>query len=969
MEARSSSAPSLRASLPWITALSALVLYLLTLSHWVTLSSAPVVAKMVGWDRFPTISGPLLFLLSWPISHAPIGMQPLLLNALAAVLGAFSVGLLTRSVLLVPHDRTKEQRTRERGPLSLLSVTLWWLPPVLAGGALMFQLSYWENATSQTGEMLDLLFFSASIYFLLDYRLCRRNAQLYKLSLVYALGITNNWALIAFFPLFFLSIVWVKGRSFFSFGFLGKMLGCGLLGLLPYLVLPLVASLDTTLGSTFSDLLRQELGSQKSALLQFPRSRILIMSLTSIVPVIFMGIKWPSSFGDTSLAGTSATNLMFRLLHALFLGACCWVMFDPKFSPRYLGNGFALLPLYYLTALAMGYFAGYFLLAFSPPKGKSQHRGSPTNPFGPLMQGVILIAGVAIPLTLLLLNFNDIRAKNGPALRLYVEGLRDSLPTESALVLSDNRYDPLLLEGLQTEAGKKGHHRLIETKLLEWRFYHRNLARAYPNRLPPLSDLERLPEPIDSLLQVQYLYSLGKSNAVYYLHPSFGYFFEAGFLKPKGALFEMVFYSETNFSAPSLQAPEVAELEKHWKARLANLATIAEGVKMKIPDLALLGTWYSRTLNSLGVELQKVNRVGEAGAWFDLAVKLNPQNVAAIINKQFNQSLGKEKSKTLDFGAEVKELVKQYASWGDLLVVNGPIDEPSFCFELGTQFSQGGNYHQAAAEFLRVLAWEPQNLLNQISLARAYHYGSAPENALQTIEAIGKNPASSNLKQEQFVELSRISALAKYSLKDFAGAETTLMASQAKYPRDPTVLNSLFDLYYHHGDTAKALSTVEILLKTAPDNIEALLKQVGLLMQERSFEKAIAALDQILKIQPNHELALLNQGAIHIHNKRFAEALKPLEKVLDGNPNHFAARLNRAIVFLQTGKWQEASKDYLALAKVSPNSHVVVYGLAESAFHLDDKKQAHEYFQKYLKIAPPGTLEIQTATTRLNSLK
>ena len=969
MEERSIAAQKLRASLPWVTASTALVLYLLTLSHWVTLTSTPAVAKLVGWDRFPTISAPFLYLLSLPFKLSPVTLQPLLLNGFAALLGAFVVGLLTRSVLLVPHDRTKEQRTRERGILSLLSAPLWWLPPVFAGAALMFQLSFWENATAQTGEMLDLLFFSASIYYLLDYRLCGRNAQLYKLALVYGMGITNNWALIAFFPLFLGSIVWIKGRSFFSFEFLGKMVGCGLLGLLPYLILPFLASRDESLGSTFFDLLRQQLASQKTALMQFPRSRLLFMSLTSIVPVIFMGVKWPSSFGDTSKAGTSATNLMFRVLHGLFLVACSWVMFDPKFSPRYLGNGFALLPLYYLTALSIGYFAGYFLVLFAPAKSKSTHRGANSIPLAPVFQGAILIAGIAVPAALLINNLSELRSKNGPALRNYIQGLYDSLPAESALVLSDNRYDLLLLEGLQTEAGKKGHHLLIETKLLEWRFYHRNLSQAYPNRLPLMNNVERLPEPIDSLLLVQYLYALGKSNPVFYLHPSFGYFFEAGFLKPRGTLFEMVFYSEANFSAPPLLASEVDAIESRWKSRMPALSEVVKGVEMEVPDLALLGTWYSRTLNFFGVELQKVNRLQEAGAWFDMAVKLNPQNVAALINKQFNESLGKDRSKALDFGNEVKDLVKQYANWGDLLVVNGPIDEPSFCFELGTQFAQGGNYHQAAAEFLRVQVWEPNNLLNQISLARAYHFGSAPDNALKTIEVIEKSPSAPNLQKEQFLELARIKALAKYSLKDFPGAEMTLLDSEARYPRDSTVLNSLFDLYYHHGDTKKALATVEKLLSHAPDNIEALLKQVGLLIQERTFDKAMAVLDQILKVQPNHEIALLNKGAIHIHNKNFAEALKPLERMLERNPDHFAAKLNRAIVFLQTERWKEANKDYAALAQVNPDSHVIVYGLAESAFHLDEKKQALEYFQKYLKIAPPGTLEIQTATTRLNSLK
>ena len=52
---------------------------------------------------------------------------------------------------------------------------------------------------------------------------------------------TNNWAMIGFFPAFVVALVWIKGLSFFNLRFLGRMSLCGLAGLSLYLLLPLVA--------------------------------------------------------------------------------------------------------------------------------------------------------------------------------------------------------------------------------------------------------------------------------------------------------------------------------------------------------------------------------------------------------------------------------------------------------------------------------------------------------------------------------------------------------------------------------------------------------------------------------------------------------------------------------------------------------------------------------------------------------
>jgi len=58
------------------------------------------------------------------------------------------------------------------------------------------------------------------------------------------------------------------------------------------------------------------------------------------------------------------TSFLFHLVCAAFLIFCIWMAFDPPFSPRHLNLGTPLLTFYYLGALSIGYFSGYFLLVF-----------------------------------------------------------------------------------------------------------------------------------------------------------------------------------------------------------------------------------------------------------------------------------------------------------------------------------------------------------------------------------------------------------------------------------------------------------------------------------------------------------------------------------------------------------------------------------------------------------------------------
>ncbi|SPE51438.1 membrane hypothetical protein [Verrucomicrobia bacterium] len=125
-----------------------------------------------------------------------------------------------------------------------------WLPPLLATLVCGLQLTFWQHATAASSEtltgasneMFGLLLFAYIVRSILEFRGDGRESWLTRAAVVLGLAMTNDWRMVAFFPLFLVALVWVKGLSFFNLRFLGRMAGCGAAGLLLYLLLPLVQS-------------------------------------------------------------------------------------------------------------------------------------------------------------------------------------------------------------------------------------------------------------------------------------------------------------------------------------------------------------------------------------------------------------------------------------------------------------------------------------------------------------------------------------------------------------------------------------------------------------------------------------------------------------------------------------------------------------------------------------------------------
>src|SRR5690606_27539470 len=242
--------------LPWLVAASGLTVFLLSLHPWVSFQSLDIAARVAEWEWNTMQLAPVTLIVTWPIRWLPDTWAPVALNVLSAILGAATLGLLAKSVALLPHDRTRDQRQRERSDFSFLTVPMAWVPPAAASAMLAFQLTFWEHATSMTGEMVDVFLFAFCVYCFLRFRVLQEDKYLALLAFAFGAAAANDWGTVGFAPLFLIAIFWAKGVAFFSSRFLLRTGAALVAGLLFYLVAPAALLVTGQGDGSFLELLR-----------------------------------------------------------------------------------------------------------------------------------------------------------------------------------------------------------------------------------------------------------------------------------------------------------------------------------------------------------------------------------------------------------------------------------------------------------------------------------------------------------------------------------------------------------------------------------------------------------------------------------------------------------------------------------------------------------------------------------------
>ncbi|MCX6928838.1 MAG: tetratricopeptide repeat protein, partial [Verrucomicrobia bacterium] len=460
------------------------------------------------------------------------------------------------------------------------------------------------------------------------------------------------------------------------------------------------------------------------------------------------------------------------------------------------------------------------------------------------------------------------------------------------------------------------------------------------------------------LLLVQLLSRLAQTNSVYYLHPSFGYYFEFFFLEPHGLVYKLNPYTTNALFASTPSRELIAENEAFWamadqealNSLIAVIAPrtpgrktglwdgLAEKAHLKVDfnlDTTTVAAFYSRALDYWGVEMQKSGQLPSAAAHFKRALELNPDNLVAHVNLECNKNLQAGRKSSVLVSKSIEDEFGKYRNWDQIMGENGPFDEPNFCFEQGRVFVSNNLYRQGAAQFDRVSALVPENLVARLWLAQLYILGQMPRDALKLVDQIRADPnllAATSTNRSEFFSVETSAHLAQGDLK---GAEAIVQTTTAQHPGDADLLATATRAYMRFGVYSNALITIEQELALAPTNVNA----------------------------------LVNKGYACIQVGLFEQAIPPLTQVLSLESTNHSALLNRAISYLRANKLDEAQRDYEALQKSFPKAFQIYYGLAEIAWQKKDTNAAILNYQLYLSNAQTNTAEAKLVGDRLKELK
>jgi tetratricopeptide (TPR) repeat protein len=563
---------------------------------------------------------------------------------------------------------------------------------------------------------------------------------------------------------------------------------------------------------------------------------------------------------------------------------------------------------------------------------------------------LVLVAVVAVPAGLAVQNLPQIWANTGSALSRITSLSARSLPADGAVVLSDEPFRLYAMENELRRAGNREKYLLIDTRSLESGAYHLHLQARHPNQWPkPAAKLD-YKDRIAQTDLVQLMRSLAAKMPIYYLHPSFGYYFEFFELRPRGLIYQLRPLGPGDIGGPPMSAQELADADQFWQRvkteeldRLIPRIPPAEfptpGVKMSLRPVTLemyVGRSYSQALNLMGTLVQRAGQLPKAADYYTLALKLDPMNPSAMLNAEYNQQLQGGKRDPLKLSDPVLKRIRAAGgSWDAILGSAGPVEEPDVCFDLARAFDDGNNPRQAAQCIERVLAYTPDNLKAQVILVGLLVRASLPDLALQRVTALRAGPALARLTPAQLAELAISEAWAHALRKDLPKAVQLLRVEIAKRPADGVAWAALFDVLIGANQMNEALAVVEEQIAAQPRNVQA----------------------------------LVNGAVLKSRLGRPAEAVPLLNRALEINPKDEYALLNRALVQAAAGNLDGAEKDFEALQSGKGRAKVqVTLGLADIYVRKKRTKDAVRLYRQLEKTLSKESAEYRLVTDRLKQL-
>ena len=945
--------------LPCLVALAAAFAYGLTLCWGTTTNSLALTANVAGWDWQPLIGQPVTWLLTLPLRALPAAWIPAGLNLLFALCAAVTLGLLARSVELLPWDcQPPENNDRARR-----------MPVLLAVGACGLEINFWQEATAGAGAMLDLLLLAAAIWCLLEYRVARNTRWLNAAAVIWGLGLAQSWVMQLYLPMFVATLMALRGWHFFRLGFLLRIALFGLAGFSIYALPPLVNGLNPHSVLSFGAGWLASLKASKSGLLLpyyhcWAQNRMLtlVVVLFYLVPILPALVRLPDRGSNNKSSVDRLQMRIYRIVRAALLLACLWLAFEPSVGPQQslrhkFGVFLPLLSFDYLNALGIAFLAGNLLFALQIPPEPGLLRGLARRINLWRRRSVPWLFAGAFALILVALAFRNapvIWCGNRQPLEKFGTLVTSSLPAEGGILIGDDA-DKLAAAQAALAHTSAGRWQVVLLPLLPSPEYRAMLERQQP--LGWLTEVSR--HPLSPPEQFRLLEQLVRARRIFGLQPVAGQLLLELFCpEPVGAVTELKLYEPLQFSGPPLSPIQLDAGEKFWDAAWASkMAALVVPVAPRrsawhrltakldqrlilepVMDLQsrLLANWEATALDEWGVQLQRNGRFAAAQRRFEQALALQTNNLAAAANLECNTNLQAGAVLTL---AGLERLAATYpdlAHFTRAIGQFGPIDQPAVCFLFGNECQLAGLPRQALQQLSRASALAPAELRPKLALAEIYSRHNLADQVVPLVtEMRAALPAlSTNDIGPVALELDLLEAKAWMARTNVLTARRLLQSILDRHPQDLETQDRVLAAYLSFGDLSDVLEVVTRRLAAEPDNLDLLNRQAGILIEMDQATKAIAVL--------NRALAITNTPML---------------------------RLNLAGAYWKSTNLPAARAEYQKLEADPPDVFIVHFGLANIAEMQHETNQAIRHWEICLTNAPVGSAGWGEARTHLAALR
>lgn len=272
--------------------------------------------------------------------------------------------------------------------------------------------------------------------------------------------------------------------------------------------------------------------------------------------------------------------------------------------------------------------------------------------------------------------------------------------------------------------------------------------------------------------------------------------------------------------------------------------------------------------------------------------------------------------------------------------------------ESARAYMQAGDRRAAVIELKNALQEDPGDVVARLLLGELYlqdKQGAAAEKELRRAADLGADRAawSLNLVQALVLQGKFSDALDRLDKAEAQGAQEESRAM---------ALRGNASLGLKQPEDAKRYYDQALLI--APDNTEAALGNIALMLAEKDFGQAKTATDELLAKFPGHLGALLTRAELHRQDGELTEAAARFARAGELDPQSVRAALGHATTMIAANDVAQAKADLGRADEIQKDLAMTSYLRGVIAFKEKEWDLASDHLQKVLS-AMPGHLQSQ----------